>query len=350
MMILSTKVALAAPKLYLDPTATSVKKDQEFTIAVKIDVESSQVIGSDIALNYAGDDQEVVGVDNANYFSEFTWANNTIGKLEIHAFTSSIYQTKTGSGTLATIKFKAKKDTGSGTLSFNCEETGNNTNIINNNGQNILTCSNLNQTSITYSGTNSSSSPTPSPTPSPNPGNSTPTCGSLTLDPTSTTGIPKLITLSCKGSDSDSNITAAEFTFGDGVEPVIISKNIGKDGTISTTHSYTKTGTMSVKCRMRDDWSLSSNICSKTLVIKPQSTSSPTIKPKASPSGKILSLVDESSKPTYTPYPTTTPSEELPDPPSNTLWWIIPIIIIGGAMLVYLIYWYSKLTPPPIKY
>ena len=119
---------LAAPKLYFDPTTVTIKKDQEFIVPVKIDVESAQTIGTDITINYAGEDQEVISVDNTYFFSEFNSANTTIGKLEIHAFSSSIHQAKTGSGTVANIKFKAKRDNGSSAITFNCNGTGDDTN------------------------------------------------------------------------------------------------------------------------------------------------------------------------------------------------------------------------------
>lgn len=352
---ITPKAALAAPRLYLDPSSISVQKDHEFSVVLKIDAESNQVIGSDATLNYAGDDQEVVGVDNGGYFPEFTWANSATGKLEIHVYTPSIYQAKTGGGTVATIKFKAKKDSGSSTLTFGCTSAGNDTNIVNNSGQNILACSNLNQTSITYTGAPAPSpSPSLSPTPAPSaPPNVAPVCESLTLNPSSATGIPKSIAFSCKGKDDDNQITGAEFKFGDGSTPLIVSNTIGSTGVINITHSYTKAGTMNVECRLRDTSSAFSNICKQTLVIKTQPTVTPTPKPKASPTpkGKVLSLVDESTTPTQRPIATPGPIvEEKEDskPSAKALLWILPIIM--GFGLIYLLYRYYKSTPPPIKY
>jgi hypothetical protein len=205
------KTVLAAPRLYLDPTSITIQKDHEFSISLKIDVESNQIIGTTLP-HLAGDDQ--TSWCRQWYFPEFTWAPSAVGKLEIHTYTTSIYQTKTGGGTVAVIKFKAKKDSGSSTITFSCTSGGNDTNIVSNNGQNILTCGTLNQTSITYTGAPAASpSPTPSPTPSSGPANVSPVCESLTLNPTSATGIPKSISFSCKGKDSDNQITGAEFIF-----------------------------------------------------------------------------------------------------------------------------------------
>lgn len=337
----SPSVVHAAPKLSLDPTSLAPIKNQEFSVTLKIDVEANQVIGSDIAINYAGADQEIIGVDNANYFPEFTWANNPVGKLEIHAYTTSTYQAKTGNGVLATIKFRSKKDSGSSTLTFNCTGSGNDTNIVGVNGQNLLSCSNLNQATVTYAG-----NVAPTPTPTSNPSNIIPVCSGLTADPVVTSGIPKLITFTCHGSDNDSDIYSAEFTFGDDSTSLSVSESIGRKGSISTTHTFTKTGTMNAKCRLRDNSSFSTT-CAKTITIKPQPTTSPTAKPKATPSGKILSLIDESTLPSPTPRPTISPTPEAAQLPSIKLWWVFPIIVIIG--IIYLLYRYYKTPGSPLE-
>lgn len=341
--LVATNSVLAAPRLYLEPSTISVKKDQEFSLTLKIDVEDNQSIGSDISLNFAGTDQELVGVDNANFFPEFTWASAASGKIEIHAFSSSIYQTKTGQGTLATLKFRAKKESGSSTLSFECSSSGNNTNILSSEGNNLLACGNLNQTLITYTTTTTTTSPSPSPSLSPTPSPSSPAtsspkppiCTSLSLDP-GTAITPKTITLTCHGYDNDSDITSAEFNFGDGTSQSI-NKNIGGTGSISTTHSYTKSGSLKATCKLKDSDRVSNECSSSLTLTAPLSAPKPSTKPKASPSptaqGKVLSLVAEPS-PTPTPAPTYSPAPTPSTQPASNINPRMLWLILGLAVLV----------------
>lgn len=327
--------AYAAPKLYFDQTSITAKNNTEFSVPIKIDAESNQVVGSDITINFASNDQELLGVDNGGYFSEFTWASSDTGRVELHAFSSSIYQTKTGSGTLATLKFKSHQDKGSSTISFVCTSKGQDTNIIDNSGQNIVNCSNLNQTLITYATTSTSPPPSPtpqsSPSPTNSPSNSAPVCASLSLNLTTSTHLPQPITLSCSGTDANNDITSATFNFGDGTTQTI-SQNISRKGTISTTHSYTKTGIFKPTCQLRDGQA-DSNSCTSSLTISspaPTNTPKPSLKPSSTPTGKVLSLVAE----TPTPSPTPIPSEEpISNPVQKSIptfvWWIIGFIIIA---------------------
>ena len=347
--ILATSPILAAPRLYFDPTSITVTKDSEFTVSLKIDTESTASIGSDASITYASDDQELIGVENGGFFPEFSSANNVSGKIETHAYTTSTFQAKSGTGTLAIIKFKAKKDTGSSTLTFNCSGSGNDTNIVSSTGQNVLTCANLNISSITYT---TASTPTPSPSPTPNPDNTAPICEDMTINPTSATGTPTAITITCKGKDNNNEILGAEFVFGDGSTTQFVSRNIGASGTISTTHSFTRTGTMNIECRLKDSTTFS-NVCRKSVVIRPTPTPTPrprtTLRP--SPSGAVLSLVDEET-PSPIPSPSiepTTVNEEKKAPSIGVLMlWLLAILI--GALLLYLVYRRSKYTPPPIQY
>ena len=46
--------------------------------------------------------------------------NLKTGKIEIHGFFSSLYDSKSGSGNVAILKFTTKKDSGSGAITFTC--------------------------------------------------------------------------------------------------------------------------------------------------------------------------------------------------------------------------------------
>lgn len=163
--------ASAAAKLNLSPASSTVNKDSQFDINLTIDVEQNQSVGSDAVITYPVADLDLVIANNGGFFTNFSWpADTTNGRIEIHGFFSAAYQSKSGSGTFAKITFKAKKDSGSGSLAFICTGSGNDTQILNSDGQNILTCSNTTGSSLSYSassgGGGGGSNPTPTPTPS----------------------------------------------------------------------------------------------------------------------------------------------------------------------------------------
>jgi len=142
--------AAAAPRLYLDPASTTVTKDSEFEIKVEIDVEGNNTFGADTILNYPGSDIEFKSITGGGFFPSFSYANDANGRLEIHAFFPNPYESKSGSGTLATIKFTAKKESGTGNITFICTGGGADTQILNTDGENILSCGVLNQSNLTY--------------------------------------------------------------------------------------------------------------------------------------------------------------------------------------------------------
>lgn len=154
----------AAPRLYLDPSSTTVAKDSEFEIQVKIDVESNNAFGADVTLTYPGSDIELKSLTSDGFFPSVSFANDAIGKLEIHAFFPNPYETKSGAGSVAKISFVAKKDSGNGVISFTCSGTGNDTQILDNNGNNILSCGVLNQSNLSFA-TQGTGGTTPATTP-----------------------------------------------------------------------------------------------------------------------------------------------------------------------------------------
>lgn len=140
----------AAPRLYLDPGSTTIAKDSEFEIKVEIDVEGNNTFGADAILNYPGSDIEFKSITGGGFFPSVSYANDASGRLEIHAFFPNPYESKSDSGTLATIKFTAKKESGTGNITFICTGGGADTQILNTDGENILSCGVLNQSNLTY--------------------------------------------------------------------------------------------------------------------------------------------------------------------------------------------------------
>ena len=355
--------AYAAPNVRFSPTSATVVVNEELTVTVQIDAETNTVIASDAVVSYAGDDLSVVAVSNGGFFPEFSFANNPTGRLELHGYISASYQNRTGTGTLATIRFKAKKGSGSSAVSFTCSGAGNDTNIITTAGINILSCSQTNQVGVSYLGT---TTPTPTPTPpaggpTPTPGSGTntiPYCASLSSDVSSTVGAPLAVRLSCAGVDPDGYISAAEFTFGDGTSQ-LVEQNAGSPGSISTTHTYTTIGTLGASCRVRDNnqvFSPTTDTCKTIITIRPRSTQAPSSRrvvipqeEEVTPTPEEVALVEETPEPTPEEIPTPTPAQ--PTPGSRRIpWWMIlgSLGLIGVGALLYVFGRKKHLaTPPP---
>lgn len=158
------KLSLAAPRLYFDPSSVTVNKNSEFEITLGIDVESQSSFGADATINFSSNDLELKSVSAGAFFPDFTYGQGS-GIIEIHGYFSNLYDSKSGSGTLAKIKFLAKKDGGVGTISFTCSGADNDTQILDSNGNNILNCGSLNQTSLTFQGSSGTGGTEATPTP-----------------------------------------------------------------------------------------------------------------------------------------------------------------------------------------
>ncbi len=173
--------ASAAPKLYFEPAPVNLPNGVETQINLKIDAESTSVFGADAVLNFPSSDITVTSVTNGGFFSDFSFAPST-GKLEIHAFFSSAYDSKSGSGTVAVIKLKGNKDSGAGQISFTCTGSGETEILRASDGNNILSCSSLTTLTASYGGTsggNNNNDTNANSTPDPNATNSCGgTCGS----------------------------------------------------------------------------------------------------------------------------------------------------------------------------
>lgn len=363
LLALPAKHAYAAARIYFQPTSANVAQNSEFTLFVMVNAETNQIMGSDAVISYAGADLEVTNVSNGtNFFPEFQYANNPTGRLELHGYISAAYQYKTGTGTLASIKFKAKKGSGSSTISFVCTGSGNDTLMLNTEGTNILSCSQLNQAAITYA---SSGVPTPTdtpagPTPTPTPqsgSNTVPYCASLTADVTTATGNPTPVTFACAGVDPDGYLNAAEFTFGDGTKQ-LVEQNAGSPGSISTKHTYTTIGTLGASCRVRDNNNVFSpvpDVCKKVITIRPKPTPTPrtlayaptgTIAPTPTPDE--AEIIDEVPTPTETLVPS--PTEEPVEESANVPWLILGAAgLFGVGGLLYLLGNQRRPPIPPVS-
>lgn len=360
--------AFAAPKIFFDPSTITVVQNNEFTIQLKIDAQSNQVIGSDVVVSYAGTDLDITSVTSGSYFPQFQYADNASGRLELHGYVTSMYQGKTGAGTLATLKFKSSKSTGSSALTMSCDGSGNDTNMLSNSGQNILSCNSSNQVALTYSGSSTGSTNTPTPTSTQNQGgnqNNIPSCSSIAANLTNVQGTPQAISFTCSGTDQSGDVNGAEFTFGDGTKQMV-EKNVGTSGSISTTHTYTSIGTFGASCRVRDNNYVFSSVpsgCKQNITIRPKPTSMPssgsitiiTTTPTqsagntaliaATPTIPVVSIISVTPYPTLIlmPSPTLYPPEET-SATSSRFWWIVGGVV--SLLLAFLLLRRKKSVPP----
>ena len=161
-------ISLAAPKLFFDPSSQNVSGGNNFDAVVKINTDSSSVFGSEVIVNYPSNFLEIRSINNGGFFPDFNSSYDST-KILIRAYSSSPFDYKTGSGIIATISFTAKAGFQETSLNFACSGSS----IIDNNGQNILSCSDLNSLILTLTGTGG---PDPTNGPTYQPGTSN-TCG-----------------------------------------------------------------------------------------------------------------------------------------------------------------------------
>ena len=148
---------------------------------------------------------------------------------------------------------------------------------------------------------------TPSATPTPtNVPDAPPTCSGLSTIPASGTK-PLNVSFACAGNDTDNDITAAEFDFGEG-NKLLVEKGIGQFGSITATHTYTTAGTYNVTCRVRDNIQKFSTIpdnCKKVVSVRAAAVATPTPTKSATTSGDIAIYTGSTNAPTPTIVPVT---------------------------------------------
>jgi hypothetical protein len=363
--------AQTAASVILSPTTVSVQQNNSFIQTVTINTGSSTAQVSDVTIQYAANDLDVTVAGGAFYPSFASAVDKSAGIIELHGYTTTPNGIS-GSGPLATLSFKAKKNSGSSTITFICSGTGHDTNILTTTGQNILSCTQTNQVAVSYTGaSNPASTPTPTPprgvtptatpTPTPIPGNNTyPTCVGLTPSVSSAVGSPLAVTFSCTGVDTDGYINAAHFDFGDGSGDTI-EKNVGSPGTITTTHTYTTIGALRASCWVRDNnnvWSSVPDICKTIITIHPRvqtvytSTSYTTVplyqspnpvitqsvpEISATPTPQIVSIVEITPTPQQTPVLTPAPTNVPVQTASGTGlgWAILAVAAIGVGYIIF---------------
>lgn len=182
-----------AASLQLDPTTVSTTVGQTFKVKININAGTDQIQSTDAWIPYNKDILEAQSIDNGTFFPIVSNVLTYAGRVYVGGVVDRAGTSKTGSGTVATINFKAKQN-GTVTLTFDCT-TGSvsESNIVNmdTNGTDIINCTANGTSVVTVGSGGSSGGATGTPTPTPTPSTSLPSTGATaTPTPTAVASIP----------------------------------------------------------------------------------------------------------------------------------------------------------------
>ncbi|MBP9690781.1 hypothetical protein KBD81_01735 [Candidatus Woesebacteria bacterium] len=138
--------------LLFDPDVSTIGVDETFDVDVNIDAGTDQIAGTDIRITFDSTLVSLQSVTGGDYFPMVSNIPST-GALYIAAHIVNQGEYKTGTGTVATLVFKALKE-GAGDIKFTCDLTQTETSKINKNdlnASNIINCSALNPLKVTVS-------------------------------------------------------------------------------------------------------------------------------------------------------------------------------------------------------
>ncbi|MCL4374469.1 cohesin domain-containing protein [Patescibacteria group bacterium] len=142
-----------AATLKFDQTTLSLTVGQTVDVAVVADIGSDQARTVDAYITYDPSILEAQQVTDGTFFPTVS-SNITSGKVYIAGLVNDPVTTKTGSGTLATITFKALA-AGTGTISVLCQAGASQTSIITKNdlnATNIIECASNGTVAVTVGG------------------------------------------------------------------------------------------------------------------------------------------------------------------------------------------------------
>lgn len=155
--------AVSAQSLLLNPAEAGKKVNEQFTVDLNIDTAGKAVAGTDIKLTFDPSILEVIEVVKGDFFTDGANSKGT-DYLYVAGFFPPQFETKTGTGKVATITLKGKKD-GTAALTFVCTSQTNDTNILDSSAADIINCDSLVNGSYTISEVGGPADPTPTPTP-----------------------------------------------------------------------------------------------------------------------------------------------------------------------------------------
>ncbi len=170
--------AATAPALLFDPATSSVALGQNFTVTVKVDTYGNATTGTDAYIQYDQTAVQFVSLANGDFYPSISHADQQ-GVLSLRGMVTEPASSKTGTGLLGAVTFKALKEVVT-RLVFICDPSkATSSKIIKNdiNATNIISCGSNNQITVTVG--SATATPTGNP---PTTGTATPT-GAVTSTP-----------------------------------------------------------------------------------------------------------------------------------------------------------------------
>jgi hypothetical protein len=159
-LFLGSARATEAQTFTLSPSSVTKTVGEQWTVSINIDTAGKAVKGADVKLTYDETLVEVVSVSNGEFFPKGGY-NANAGILYLSYGFDQALQTKTGSGTFATLTLKGKS-TGTASFAWACSAQPSDTNIWDSQSNDIVTCSSLrNGTYTIIQGGSSSATATP---------------------------------------------------------------------------------------------------------------------------------------------------------------------------------------------
>lgn len=155
--------SVLAQSLLLNPATVGKKVNEQFNVDLNINTAGKAVAGTDVKLTFDPNILEIVSVEKGDFFTD--GANSKgLDYLYVAGFFPPQFETKTGTGKVATITLKGKKE-GTASLTFACTNQTNDTNILDSSANDIINCTSLVNGSYTISGIGGPISPTSTPVP-----------------------------------------------------------------------------------------------------------------------------------------------------------------------------------------
>lgn len=136
-----------------DQTSVEVAADETFQLQVNVDAGSEEINSVDAYVIFDSTKLEAQSVSNGDFFPT-VFNDITSGKAYVAGMVDDPATSKTGSGTIATITFKALAS-GTDTLTFECDTSSSDTSKIVKNdidATNIIVCSENGSTSVNITG------------------------------------------------------------------------------------------------------------------------------------------------------------------------------------------------------
>lgn len=149
--VISMAHAVEAATLLFDPVTITTNPQTTFTVNVNVNAGSDQITSTDAYILYDQNLLEIQSIANGTFFPTVSKNTTTGGKAYIAGMVDDPATSKTGSGTIATITFKAKAN-GTVTLRYDCTQgSTTDSNVTKNdlNATDIIVCANNGTSTVT---------------------------------------------------------------------------------------------------------------------------------------------------------------------------------------------------------